>query len=102
MFICNRCGHTFQEPKYIKNGGGDIGEDWPVCPECYDDNTEAARRCELCERIKSDEDMCVHVDVCISCMAEVSKRAKEVLQSSFPAAEFKAISEYYDMHDPIV
>jgi len=54
MFICNRCGHTFQEPKYVKNGGGDIGEDWPVCPECWDDDCDEARRCKCCDTVKRD------------------------------------------------
>lgn len=102
MFICNSCGHIFEEHKYIKNGGGDIGEDWPVCPECWNDDWEIARKCELCESIKSDADMCIHVDVCVECMKKVVKTAKDILQFSLPQTDYKAFTEYFDLDDSII
>ena len=102
MYICNSCGHVFEEHKYIKNGGGDIGEDWPVCPECWDDDCEEARKCGCCEAIKRDVDMCVHVDICVDCMSDISEKAKAALKEALSADEFKAFSEYYELNDKIV
>ena len=102
MFICNRCGHTFQEPKYIKNGGGDIGENWPVCPECLDDDCDEARRCKCCGTVKRDIYMCVYLDVCEECMVSINGRAKDALRAALPPSEYEAFSEYYDLDSKIV
>ena len=63
MFICNRCGEIFSQPKYIKDGGGDVGEDWPVCPSCGDYDYDEARECSMCGVVKRDLHMCCHISV---------------------------------------
>ena len=102
MFICNRCGHTFQEPKYVKNGGGDIGEDWPVCPTCGDDDYDEARECAMCGVVKRDVHMCCHINVCVDCMNELASRAKTALVKGLTVAEYKAFREYYGLDDKII
>lgn len=102
MYICNSCGHTFSEPKRVKNGGGDIGEDWTVCPECWDDDCEEAQKCESCGEIKRSVDMCIHTDVCVSCMTAISDKAKAALKATLTPTEYESFSEYYELNDKII
>lgn len=52
MFICNECGETFEEPKYIKEhhpyGDGFATEEWAVCPYCEENDFNVAERCSEC------------------------------------------------------
>lgn len=102
MFICNRCGEIFSQPKYIKDGGGDVGEDWPVCPSCGDYDYDEARECSMCGVVKRDLHMCCHINVCVDCMNEISGRAKTALVKGLTVAEYKVYREYYGLDDKII
>ena len=52
MFICENCGHLFEDHKVIREhhpyGMGYASEDFYVCPNCGDDNTVTAKECSRC------------------------------------------------------
>ena len=102
MYICNSCGHTFSKHKFIKNGGGDVGEDWAVCPECGDDDYDEARECTICGTIKSDVEMCVNMYTCTACMNAITEKAMNVLGVALSHREYKAFSKYYELNNKIV
>lgn len=102
MYKCDTCGAHFNEPKRVKNGGGDIGEDWNVCPECWSDDFDELRRCASCGSDMADGEMCVHVDVCVDCMRTIAGNARRALQSALTAEDYKIFSEYYELNDKII
>lgn len=66
MYICERCGNTFDEPKELKNMGGDIGEHDYICPYCGCDEYDEAIECAVCGDIVNESDS--HECVCDSCL----------------------------------
>lgn len=52
MYICNRCGAVFSEPRSYKEhhpyGMGYATENWSVCPSCGDTDFVEAVKCDIC------------------------------------------------------
>lgn len=67
MWMCERCKATFEEPDILRNGGGDWGEHWSVCPECGHDSIAECGICVECGAPVPDESgECV----CESCLSQ--------------------------------
>lgn len=67
MYICEKCGEVFEEPKVI---GSDVdrGE---VCPGCGSDDFDEAYQCALCgEWVASDKIHGYRPYVCDDCIAD--------------------------------
>lgn len=47
-YICDKCGRVFDDPKELKNMGGDVGESVYVCPYCGHDEYEEVVECAVC------------------------------------------------------
>lgn len=72
MFRCEKCGEAVaaDERERIPNGGGDIGEDWYVCPYCGNDSFEEYAQCDVCGHyVKPDE---LHSGMCEDCILDES------------------------------
>ena len=71
MFICNECGHIFEEPKIIEEhhpyGMGYAVEEWAVCPNCQENDFTEAERCAVCGQHVAE----LTDDLCKECNWEV-------------------------------
>lgn len=47
-YICDECERIFNEPRELKNMGGDIGESLYVCPYCGSQDYSEAVECAIC------------------------------------------------------
>lgn len=67
MFICEKCGEVFEEPKVIGNDV-DRGE---VCPGCGNEYFDEAYKCSVCgEWVSSEKIHGYNPYVCEDCIAE--------------------------------
>ena len=71
-YICDGCDNLFDEPKRLKDMGGDIGEDVWVCPYCGCENYEEAIECAICGDVvrESETENCV----CEKCVEKYAGR----------------------------
>ncbi len=64
MYLCNRCGRTFDFPDSVVDfrsemWGRRVGHYVSVCPYCQDDDFDEMDRCEICgEYIPPGEEIC--------------------------------------------
>ena len=73
MYICEKCHNTFEEPKELKNMGGDIGESDYCCPWCgYTEEFSEVIECAICGEIvrESETEECV----CEKCLNKYAGR----------------------------
>lgn len=89
MFICNNCGEVFEYPKIDKQLYSDPygEEDYPVCPECFDNDYEEAVQCECCGKYFNEANM--HSGWCVDCLFEKL--------SAMDAHDFVRLMDYYNM-----
>lgn len=65
MFECKNCGLMFGSPIYSFTAGGDIGEPWPLCPNCEDDDFVEVEQCFSCDEWVDVDDL--KGGLCCSC-----------------------------------
>lgn len=71
-YICDRCDQIFDQPKRLKDMGGDIGEDVYVCPFCDCEDYEEVVECAICGDVvrESETENCV----CEKCVEKYATR----------------------------
>lgn len=87
MYICEKCGNTFDELKELKNMGGDIGENDYCCPYCGSDAYDEAIECAVCGDIVKESDS--HECVCDSCL---EKNANIIGATMFGGENYEWVS----------
>ena len=94
MFICNDCGHVFEEPKehreYHPYGDTYAYETFACCPNCGG-SIDEAEECPECGEYFSSEDMCD--TVCKSCFEEYRERVARAIFKEFTEEEFKRLPD---------
>lgn len=103
-YVCADCKQAFDMPLIQKDGGGDVGEDWFVCPHCGSDEIDEAKDCALCGQTVRTLDMCVHGngDICVFCMEKIVEEARQLLKDAFSKEDYEAIADYLSLNDKIV
>ena len=76
---CRRCSAEFDIPRRIINGGGDIGEDYAVCPSCGSAEYEKACECSVCHRTMFCDES-VSGCICCDCFKENAENVSSVLK----------------------
>lgn len=100
MFICNECGHIFDEPgtwnEYHPYGEGYVAESWSGCPHCHEGYSEAVE-CECCGEYFAKEEM--HNGMCEECFDNARKNIVKAISNLFTKREFDSFPD--DMFDDI-
>lgn len=103
-YVCADCKQAFDAPLRQKDGGGDVGEDWFVCPHCGSDDYDEAGVCALCGETVRKLDMCIHGtgDICVSCMEALVGEARQTLNDAFSKEDYEALADYLSLNDTII
>jgi len=95
MYICDDCGHIFEEPiTWEERHGFTHGpfERWYGCPHCKG-SYEEAKRCDNCgEYISKDESS----DLCRACQDDVVDRFNRFIRDEFNEAEREFLLEHVE------
>lgn len=95
-FMCEECGEVFaaEDRKVIPNGGGDVGEDWCVCPYCGHDSLAEVEQCDDCGLwVDPSELYCGKCRDCIDREAEDIEQVKQYGDHTKVEVEINAL--YY-------
>lgn len=71
MWICNDCGHTFEEPVNEQNRSVSVESEYAECPRCGSDDFDEAFVCTGCGKWFADTDL--YYGLCKSCLADKAK-----------------------------
>ena len=87
FYMCENCGEVMEpdELKLIPNGGGDIGEDWYVCPYCGHDSLAEVEQCDDCGHWVDPSEL-----YCGKCRDCIDREAEDVEQTKQYGDERKA------------
>ena len=80
LYVCEDCGHVFEEPNLTHNGGY-WEEPCYECPACGSSNFDEADQCVLCEEYFTKEHMSNHI--CEKCLEKaVEEKAVEFVRGN--------------------
>lgn len=103
-YQCEDCGEIFcaEDVRVIKDGGGDKGEDWNVCPHCGSDCLEKVAQCDDCGKYVDPAELVG--GKCPDCVANEAEKVDQVKQygAAFPAeVEINGLFAYVYSSDEI-
>lgn len=96
MCRCEKCGEVMalDERKRVPNGGGDVGEDWYVCPYCDGDSLAEVAQCDVCgQYFEPDE---ISFGMCPDCIIDESHDVANVAWYGYRNKEHVAINGLFE------
>lgn len=97
--VCNNCGLLFDEDELVRYRDPDTLETYSLCPSCGDYDSDAAKRCPVCDEYVSENELDDNFGLCESCRNKTQKTFESLMDLTFTAAQRECLNCIYDCEE---